>query len=158
MADINRLYLVFSHGDQDSDFEIDFATTDLPALESMVEEYELELDTGLLTERSYQDLGFDEFSGRHYHAYSFDMEVHNGMELFALCANGDEEYCWIGAVEGVFSDRADVRRAFIDKTGLDEYFGGNEEMIDKELREFDAGGRYIDSNWTYWACLPFHLD
>lgn len=155
MAKRSKLYLIFSHGDQDSDFEIDFATSDLAAFESMAEEYELELDTDLLSEQSYQDLGFDDNLLRHYHAYAFDMKVRDGMELFALCANGDEEYCWIGAVEGVFSGRDEARRALIEKTGLDEMSDWDEEKIGRELKNFDAGGCYTDANCTYWQCLPF---
>lgn len=158
MAESKKLYLIFSHGDQDSDFEIDYATSELSGLLSWAEECEQELDTDLLESRSYQDLEFDEFSGRHYHAYAFAMEVPDGVELFALCANGDEEYCWIAAVEGVFASREEARRALIEMTGLDEDFGGDEDRIGRELKNFDTGGTYTDSNRTYWACLPFRLD
>ncbi len=147
---MNTVYLIMSHSDQDSDFDIVFASTDEQEFKGCCKDFDFELDEDKFKKDKCQDFGWYDYT--RYVAYAFDVE--NPTEhLYALCSNGYERFGWEGVVFGLFKSKEEVRDVLIKKLAK----WGDEEDLEEELGYFDKYDTLSDPDMIDWSCVRVNL-
>ena len=161
---MKTIYLLMSHSDQESDFEIEVAKTDFTSFQKALEEeweltesvYDEEFNEEVLNKRGYFVFGYYWEMDSRYVAYKFDIDIAPGKEIFALCANGNE-LCWEGDVLGIYADIDEVKKAIIEATNLSEF--DTEEEINNALGElWEKYHSYLDGDsFITYKCIPITI-
>lgn len=156
-----KVFILFSHHSEETDYEIWSATTDVEAVLSKCSELDLkdiydeendsELTAELIQKSKYIDFG--SIDDHRFVLKSLEAVVPANNELYAVFANGEEEYSWEADLEALCASQDKAIDFVIGK--LSEF---EDEAQIEEYREQFAETNYIsDSDFTYWNILKLSL-
>ena len=150
---MKTVYLIVTHSDQSSDFDVLFASADYAKFEEFCRDCEFELDEDIFKVRNEQDFGYHDCT--RYVAYAFNVKDAN-KPLFALCVNGYERCCWEGVVMGLYDSKDKVRAKILEE--LTRTFDVVEEELEETLSFFDKHNSCSDYDYTDWICLNVNVE
>ena len=117
-----KVFILFSHHSEETDYEIWSATTDVVAVLSKCSELDLkdiydeendsELSAELIQNSNKIDFGFVDDS--RFVLNSFEVALPANGELFAVFANGDEAFSWKGQLKGLFPSKEEAIEHIVD--------------------------------------------
>lgn len=155
-----KVYILFSHHSEETDYEIWSVTTDVEAVLTKCSELDLkdiydeendsELTAELIQNSKQIDFGF--IDDNRFVLKSFEVTAPANNELYAVFANGEEEFSWNADLQALCSSKDEAIDFVIGK--LSEF---EEEQLE-EYREHLADSNSIsDSNFTYWNIVRINL-
>ena len=160
-----KVYILFSHFHQDSDYTINIATVDLTKVFDLCMEYgfneyyEEEKDEPftleVLQHNNYVDFGYDCVEGSRTIFCAFDIEVPDDKIMYAVIANGDEEYSWEAEMVGIYTLRDKAVNAIVKELKKLTY---DLDEIAEYRESLSSEDSITDMNFTNWSILQFVID
>ena len=157
-----KVYILFSHLSQEAEYEIWSASSNVEAILNKClelglkdiydDEHDQELDSELIHKSNYIDFGF--IDDDRFVLKSFEVEVPANNELYAVFANGEEEYSWEADLEALCASQDKAIDFVVGK--LSEF--EDEELLEEYREQFAETDYITDSNFTYWNIVQIGLN
>lgn len=156
-----KVFILFSHHLEETDYEIWSATTDIEAVLSKCSELDLkdiydeennsELTAELIQNSKKIDFGFVDDS--RFVLNSFEVALPANGELFAVFANGDEAFAWKGQLKGLFPSKEKAVDYVIDVLSDFE----DEDQLEGYQQQFANSNQITDFDFSYWDIVSVTL-
>lgn len=157
-----KIYVLFSHGQEDTEYKIHMATTEakeilnkwneLGLVEIYNDFHDIPLTHEILQHKNILDTPYMD-DNRRYVLDTFDIEVPKNKEIYAVIINGKENF-WLADMHGVFKSKEDA----IDfiKYRLQEWeITDNPEEYCEGLEERNS---MIDPQSMFWDIIRFNIE
>lgn len=156
-----KVFILFSHHSEETDYEIWSATTNVEAVLSKCSELDLkdiydeendsELTAELIQNSKKIDFGFVDDS--RFVLNSFEVAIPTNGELFAVFANGDEAFAWKGQLKGLFSSKENAIKHVIDVLSDFE----DEDQLEEYRLQFADSNQITDFDFSYWDIIKIEV-
>lgn len=156
-----KVFILFSHHSEETDYEIWSATSDVEAVLSKCSELDLkeiydvendsELTAELIQNSKKIDFGFVDES--RFVLNSFEVALPDNGELFAVFANGDEAFAWKGQLKGLFPSNEKAIEHVIDILSDLE----DEDQLEEYRQKFVDSNQITDFDFSYWDIIKIEV-
>lgn len=156
-----KVYILFSHLSEEAEYEIWVASSNVETILNKCVELDLkdiyddehnqELDSELIQNSKQIDFGF--IDDNRFVLKSFEVVVPTNNELYAVFANGEEEFSWEADLEAICASEDKAIDYVIGK--LSEF--EDEDQVEEYREHLADSNSIIDSNFTYWNILRINL-